>query len=227
MSQSLVIDTQRSQPPQVIFLDAVGTLFGVRGSVGQVYADLAQGFGVEVEPQLLDRTFYQSFKAAGSPAFAVPDPTEIQAEEFAWWLAIASHTFRKAGVLHQFSDFAEFFAELYAHFATADPWFVYPDVIPALARWQRQQIQLGILSNFDSRLYAVVAALDLDPYFSSITLSTEVGAAKPDPRIFQAALHKHHCPPDRAWHIGDRYDEDYQAATAVGLRGIWLHRSPD
>ncbi|HEY9907689.1 MAG TPA: HAD hydrolase-like protein [Thermosynechococcaceae cyanobacterium] len=42
--------------------------------------------------------------------------------------------------------------------------------------------------------------------------------------MFRIALQKHHCSPDRAWHIGDRYDEDYQAATTVGLRGIWLNR---
>ncbi|MEO0490944.1 MAG: hydrolase, partial [Cyanobacteria bacterium J06659_2] len=28
--------------PKVIFLDAVGTVFGVRSSVGQIYRDLAQ-----------------------------------------------------------------------------------------------------------------------------------------------------------------------------------------
>ena len=224
MSQPLPTETLPTQPPQVIFLDAVGTLFGVRGSVGQVYADLARQFGVEVAPEVLDRAFYQSFKAARSPAFAATDPAEIQAEEFSWWLAIARHTFRQAGVLHQFQDFAEFFAELYTHFATADPWFVYPDIPAALTRWQQQKIQLGILSNFDSRLYAVLAALDLERFFSSITISTEVGAAKPDPQIFHTALRKHSCSPDRAWHIGDRYDEDYQAARAVGMRGIWLRR---
>ena len=224
MSQFSVAETLRSQPPQVIFLDAVGTLFGIRGSVGQVYAEVAQRFGVEVAPEVLDRAFYQSFKAAGSPAFTATDPAEIQAEEFAWWFAIASSTFRQADTLHQFSDFAEFFGELYAHFATAEPWFVYAEVPAALELWQQQKIPLGILSNFDSRLYAVLAALNLDSFFFSVTISTEAGAAKPDPRIFHTALQKHHCPPSRAWHIGDRFDEDYQAATAVGMRGIWLKR---
>ena len=118
------MESQPNHPPSVIFLDAVGTLFGVRGSVGQVYSDLSRQFGVEVAPEVLDRAFYQSFKAAGSPAFAAIDAAELQAQEFAWWLAIASQTFREAGVLHQFQDFAEFFAELFAHFATADPWFM-------------------------------------------------------------------------------------------------------
>lgn len=212
--------------PRVIFLDAVGTLFGVRGSVGQIYAELARQFGVSVAPEAIDRAFYQSFRTAGSPAFpGITDPAEIQAKEFSWWMAIARKTFQQAGVFEQFRDFAAFFSALYAHFSTADPWFLYPDVLPALQHWRAQGIALGIVSNFDSRLYAVLDALDLSRFFTSVTISTEVGAAKPDAQVFQAALSQHQCPPEFAWHIGDRYDEDYQAACAVGIHGIWLRRS--
>jgi len=172
----------------------------------------------------LNQSFLQSFRAAGMPAFGDIDRTEIPAREFEWWLAIATNTFQQAGVLEQFSDFAEFFAVLYRHFATAAPWVVYPDVLPALKRWQQLGVPLGILSNFDSRLYAVLEALALADFFESVTISTEVGAAKPDPRVFAIALQKHNCLPSVAWHIGDSFEEDYQAAKAVGMRGIWLRR---
>ncbi|PSB32665.1 HAD-IA family hydrolase [Stenomitos frigidus] len=211
--------------PKIIFLDAVGTLFGVTGSVGGVYADIARQFGVEVSATALNRAFFQSFRAAGRPAFGTIDRAEIPAREFAWWFAIATNTFKQAGVLEQFPDFTEFFAALYAHFATAAPWVVYPDVRSALERWQRMGIPLGVLSNFDSRLYAVLQALDLATFFASVTLSTEVGAAKPDAQIFAIALQKHDCLPNAAWHIGDSFEEDYQAAKAVGMRGIWLRRT--
>lgn len=210
--------------PSVIFLDAVGTLFGVKGSVGAIYSEIARQHGVEVAPAVVDRAFLQAFRAAGTPAFPGRDPSELQAKEFTWWLKVASQTFKQAGVFHQFSDFSIFFSDLYNCFATAHPWFVYPDVPPALKRWQQMGIQLGILSNFDSRIYAVLDALKLSAYFSSVTISTEVGAAKPDPHIFTIALQKHHCLPQLAWHIGDRYEEDYQPARAIGMRGIWLRR---
>jgi putative hydrolase of the HAD superfamily len=213
-----------TEAPRVIFLDAVGTLFGIRGSVGQVYAEIAGKFGVNVAADVIDRAFIQSFKAAGPPAFPTTNPVEIQAHEYHWWLTIATHTFKRSLVFSQFSDFSAFFSVLYAHFATELPWKVYPDVQPALDRWRRQGIQLGILSNFDSRLYSVLEALELRHFFTSITISTEAGAAKPDPRIFHAALQKHDAPLDRAWHIGDSHTEDYQAARAVGMRGIWIRR---
>ncbi len=216
--------SERRKLPNVVFLDAVGTLFGVKGSVGEIYAEVAQRFGVVVPATTLNRSFFQSFRAAGMPAFGDTDRAEIPAREFEWWLAIATNTFQRAGVLEQFPDFAEFFAALYAHFATAAPWIVYPDVLPALKRLQQFGIPLGILSNFDSRLYAVLEALALADFFESVTISTEVGAAKPDPRVFAIALQKHNCLPSGAWHIGDSFEEDYQAAKAVGMRGIWLRR---
>ncbi len=210
--------------PTVIFLDAVGTLFGVQGSVGQIYGEMARQFGVEVPAAELNRAFYQSFRAAGAPAFPNTLAAEIQEQEYIWWKNVVIATFNQLGKLQQFQDFDSFFAQLYAYFATASPWFIYPDVLPALQRWRAFDVQLGILSNFDSRVYAVLDALNLSHFFSSVTISTEVGAAKPDAKIFQVALQKHLCEPGRTWHIGDRFDEDYQAACALGMRGIWLHR---
>jgi len=212
------------QQPQVIFLDAVGTLFGVRGSVGQIYGDLARQAGVEVEAALLNQAFFQTFGAAPKAVFPGVPAAEIPRYEFDWWQAIAAESFERVGVLHQFSDFPGFFAKLYAHFATAEPWFVYPDVLNALKYWQGLGIGLGILSNFDRRLYSVLAVLDLAQFFTSVTISTEIGFAKPEPQIFAAGLEKHRCSSDRAWHIGDSFVEDYQGALAAGLSAHWLQR---
>ncbi|MDB9483317.1 HAD-IA family hydrolase, partial [Dolichospermum circinale CS-537/05] len=83
-----------------------------------------------------------------------------------------------------------------------------------------------VLSNFDSRLYLVLQGLGLKEYFTSVTISTQVHAAKPDPEIFKIALKKHNCSPEDAWHIGDSIRDDYQGAKAAGMRGIWINRNP-
>ena len=150
---------------------------------------------------------------------------EIPLREFEWWEEVAINTFQEAGVWEKFTDFASFFGELYDYFATAEPWFIYNDVIPALEHWQNLGIKLGVLSNFDSRIYPVLDALELTQYFSSVTISTEVGAAKPEAEIFSAGLAKHDCSADAAWHIGDSFTEDYEGAKAAGLKAIWLNRS--
>jgi len=213
-----------AQKPKVIFFDAVGTLFGVQGSVGQVYSQLAQQFGVTVDPEALDLAFLDSFGAAGPLAFPGTAPEDIPEREYGWWWAIAAETFQKVGVLNRFPDFPTFFSTLYDHFASADPWFVYPDTRKTLDHWSNQGTELGIVSNFDSRIHTVLSALELTDYFTSVTLSSEVGAAKPDNRVFEAALRKHDCAPEEAWHIGDSFQDDYQGARAAGLRGFWLKR---
>jgi putative hydrolase of the HAD superfamily len=211
--------------PKVIFLDAVGTLFGVKGSVGKIYSQIAQEFGVEVSGETLNQTFVRSFKASSPPVFPDAEAHDIPQLEFEWWLRVACSTFEQAGVIKQFSDFSSFFSELYIHFGTGEAWFVYPDVLPTLAKWRRMGIELGVLSNFDSRIYSVLQDLQLKDFFESITICTQVGAAKPDPRIFTIALQKHKCLPEAAWHIGDSVTEDYHGAKAVGLRAIWINRN--
>lgn len=213
-----------SDRPSVIFVDAVGTLFGVRGSVGEQYAKVASRFGVDLSAEALNQAFFKSFKAAGSPAFPECDSSELKAKEYAWWFDIAVETFQHVDALSQFSDFEAFFAELFAYFAAINPWEVYPDVPIALKRWQQLGIPLGVISNFDTRIYSVLQGLELLDYFASITISTEAGMAKPDRQVFEVALHKHGCLPQDAWHVGDSFAEDYQAAQKAGLRGIWLRR---
>ncbi|MEG5163371.1 HAD-IA family hydrolase [Microcoleus sp. AT3-A2] len=212
---------------KIIFLDAAGTLFDVRGSVGEVYGKFARSWGVTVSNEELNAAFFQSFADSNPMAFPGKELAKIPQLEFEWWQAVCANAFQIAGVFNQFSDFPKFFVELYAHFATAEPWFVYPDVFPALNKWQQQGIELAVVSNFDSRIYAVLKALNLAEYFTSVTISTEVGAAKPDSQIFTAALQKHNCTAENVLHIGDSFKADYCGAKNAGLNAIWLNRQQE
>ncbi|KPQ36310.1 MAG: putative hydrolase of the HAD superfamily [Phormidesmis priestleyi Ana] len=210
--------------PKVIYLDAFGTLFGLKGSVGDLYSNLARTASVITDPHAVNQAFYQSFGSAESMAFPNVAAEAIPELEYRWWQAVVSQTFEKVGALDQFTDFDSFYAGLYGYFETAAPWRVYGDTLAALKRWQSMGIELGIISNFDSRLYRVLDVLGLRPYFQSVTISTEVGAAKPSAQIFQAALQKHHCKAQEAWHIGDSQLDDYSGARAAGLHAILLDR---
>ncbi len=212
--------------PRVIFFDVVGTLLRVRGSVGQAYSQVAAEYGVGVDPQALDRAFAQAFASAPPPACGGLSGSSLLAWERAWWQQVVRQTFAGVGSLADFGEerFAAFFAHLFEYFAGADPWELYPETLPVLQALQGEGMRLGVISNFDSRLPRVLQALGLEGYFSSLTLSTQVGYAKPDPRIFQAALETQGIPPEAACHIGDSYREDYQGATAAGLRALWLDR---
>lgn len=209
-------------PPQLITLDAVGTLFGLRESVGTVYGRFAAEVGVQVDPAALDVAFFKAFKAAPPCAFPELKASQRAEAELRWWQGVAADTFHRAGVLEQFADFGAFFAPVFAYYATAEPWFLYGDVLPALKDWQEQGIALMVVSNFDSRLYGVLEALGLAPFFKEVWISSEVGAAKPDRLIFERAVASY--PASQVWHIGDSWEDDVLGAQGAGLQAIWLRR---
>jgi putative hydrolase of the HAD superfamily len=194
--------------------------------VGEQYAKIATDFNVRLDPRLINRAFYEVFQTAPRIAFPNLPQSDIPKAEYEWWRSLAEETFSQTFDLAKFLDFEGFFKSLYAYFATSEPWFIYEDTRLALDAWQQQGITLGVLSNFDSRIYAVMENLGLKDYFSSVTISTETGAAKPDPLIFEVALAKHQIEksPDLAWHIGDSFGEDYMGASAAGISAFWLNR---
>ncbi|NJK53869.1 MAG: hypothetical protein HC936_15655, partial [Leptolyngbyaceae cyanobacterium SU_3_3] len=154
----------------------------MRGSVGEVYGKIAWRYGVDVPTHVLNQAFYQSFKAAESPAFPGQDVAEIPRLEFEWWEAIAVSTFQQANVLDQFSDFSKFFAELYSYFATAEPWVVYADVVPTLEKLSDRGIAIG---DDLGRSFSVVGPKLMEAYRQSSqpvpvsrTGTEEVGAAE-------------------------------------------------
>ena len=210
--------------PKVIFFDAMGTLFELQSSVGEIYQQHALKYGIEADAQLLNQTFSKSFKSAPPLAFIADELEVIKQQEFAWWRNVVATTFLQLGLLEKFSDFTDFFAEIYVYFSTKDPWYIFPDTINSLNKWRELKVQLGIISNFDSRLISVLHLLNLEQFFTSITISSVAGAAKPDPKIFKIALDKHKIKAHQAWHIGDSLIEDYQGAKNAGISSFWLNR---
>ena len=210
--------------PKVIFLDAMGTLFGLKSSVGEIYQQYALNYGVKANAELLDRAFGESFKSAPPLAFTATEFATIEAQEFTWWKNVVRATFFQLNLLEKFSNFADFFSDVYSYFATEDPWHIYPDVVPALNRWQDRGIELGVISNFDTRLERVLEALELKQFFTSITISSAAGFAKPNPSIFEVALNKHNFKAGQAWHIGDSFTEDYLGAKQAGIWAFCLNR---
>jgi len=208
-------------PPRVIFFDAADTLFHVKGSVGEAYLSLARKYGVTADRDALQQAFVKAFDAAPPPVFAVQDPQEIKACERLWWFDVVHHVFYRVGL---FEGFDEYFEEVFAYFSRPDAWELYEDTVSTLSELAARKIELGIVSNFDSRLYEILIGLGIDRFFDSVTLASFAGAAKPSPAIFQRALRKHGIAARDALHIGNSLRDDARAADAAGLRGVLLDR---
>jgi putative hydrolase of the HAD superfamily len=85
--------------------------------------------------------------------------------------------------------------------------------------------RLALLSNGGGeRQRAKLERLGLESSFDRIFISDEVGADKPDPRIFEHALAVCGAPRDRALMIGDDAERDIAGALAIGLPACWIAR---
>lgn len=63
---------------------------------------------------------------------------------------------------------------------------------------------------------ALLARADIDHYFQAVVTSSDIGAAKPDPRLLLVVCKKLGVDPGRALYVGDR-SIDHEAATAAGM----------
>lgn len=107
----------------------------------------------------------------------------------------------------------------------------YPDAIEAVDMLRERGVALGICSNLAKPYGAAVKRLF--PRMDAYAFSFEIGAAKPDPRIYHALLERldvRSARPARTdapevWMVGDSARCDRDGAQAVGIEGQYLDRS--
>ena len=105
-------------------------------------------------------------------------------------------------------------------------WSLFPDALDTLDALRG--CRLGVISNGGSvhqrQKLAGVGILDR---FEVVVVSEDVGAAKPDPKIFKSACQAAGAPPSECLLVGDRLDLDALGACDAGLRGVWLDRNDE
>ena len=210
-----------SRRPQGLLLDAMGTLIGLRQSVGDSYAAIAEQHGISADPERLNRVFPRLFRQAPPLAFPGLSGADLQRAEQQWWSDLIAECFEASGHLEPLPK--AFSVALFEHFAEPEPWLVYPDVIQHLERWREAGLKLAVVSNFDQRLIPLLAALGLEPLLDAVVVSSAVGAAKPEPQPLLQALQLMELEPQQVWHIGDS-PEDEASAKAAGVRCLLIKR---
>ena len=100
----------------------------------------------------------------------------------------------------------------------------YRDAAPALAELRVLGVRLVCVSNWDYSLPDVLARVGLADELDGVVTSAAVGARKPDPRLFEAALEVAGCAADEALHVGDTPTEDVEGAKAAGIRALLIDR---
>ena len=101
---------------------------------------------------------------------------------------------------------------------------LFDDVIPTLKTLKERNLTLGLLTNLDRDIKPIYRELGLESYINFTVTSVEVGADKPEPPIFLAALQRAGVDASEAVHVGDQYKLDIIGARGVGITPILIDR---
>ncbi|MDB6134308.1 MAG: haloacid dehalogenase, family protein [Verrucomicrobiales bacterium] len=242
-------------PPQFLYFDCAGTLMHPAEPIGRVYARTAAAFGIHSDPKEIQTRFRKAWKKALRPVYphgpdenvdltwwrkivresllpaplvensrAINDPTLKSGSHGS---SNDDHTGSGTGLgIFETDAFEDCFQTLFRHYARPDAWRLYPEVRPLLEAL-RGKVRMGVLSNFDARLYPLLDGHGLTPFFETIVISSESAACKPDPAIFtRAAAMAGNLPPEVILLAGDDKVNDWQGGAAAGWR-IFPLRRPD
>ena len=205
---------------KAIFFDAAGTLIHLPKSVGFHYALVGRRVGLALDAEALDAAFVACWKHAPERP-AIEGPREE--DDKGWWRDLVNQVIDRIAPQTKDLDRDAFFEVAYPHFAEAGVWELYPDVIEVLEAL-RPRFDLAVVSNFDGRLRMILEHLGVSKFFSHVFLSSELGADKPDPLIYQRVLNLLRLAPNETLHVGDDPVRDWQGAEAAGLSVFRLDR---
>ena len=213
----------KTQPPvDTVFFDVAGTLFGVRGSVGAIYGQYAEQFGFqdgadESVQRQIEASFVISIRETPPLAFPGEMADSIEELEKKWWKSLVRDTFTRIGA---FPRLDEFFETVYQVFRTSEAWQLEENCREILADLMSRKLKLGVISNFDSRLFDLLREFEIEDYFDAVIISSHAPAAKPSPLIFQYALRAIGSQAEGSIHVGDSTRGDYEAARSAGLSAL-------
>lgn len=204
---------------RVVLFDAAGTLLHLPKGVGHPYREVALRHGWEVPAATLESAFGKAWKSAPAPPLTRQRRAD---DDRGWWQSLVGQVLDLCDAPPAM-DREALFAELYAEFIKPGVWALYPEVPEVLERI-RADYPLGIVSNFDGRLRIILQDLGIASFFDHWVISSEVGADKPEPFIYECALKMAGVAPAEALHVGDDPVGDWEAAAAAGLHVFQLDR---
>jgi putative hydrolase of the HAD superfamily len=195
-----------------VLFDAAETLFTTRGTVGEIYASIARQYGSTADPDLIQAAFIRHFKGAG--------PVSV-GDEKPFWKDVVYRVFDEVGMVENFDAF---FDKVYERFHGSQGWMLFPETFDVLKELKNRGLKLGIISNFDSRIYSVLEGLGIRDYFDAVTISSEAGYAKPSREIFNQAVRSLDVPTSSVLLVGDSIYDDVIPAIEAGLAAVLIDR---
>jgi len=205
---------------RAIIFDVGGTLICPARPVGETYADFAYPYGVKLSAEATTTAFFAAFKGCLPRAKGgVPR----HGDDRAWWKLVVRRSLPE-GAFADEKVFASFFEAVYLHYAQPEAWEVYPEVMEVLEMLRDYDVELAVLSNWDSRLHPVLDGHGIGAFIPRRFISAELGWEKPDPAIFRHVTEELRLPPGSLLSVGDHARNDVEAPRKAGWQALQIER---
>ncbi|AEV71667.1 haloacid dehalogenase superfamily enzyme, subfamily IA [Mycolicibacterium rhodesiae NBB3] len=129
------------------------------------------------------------------------------------------HVLRESGVADHHAEI------LYGLMIDPLNWTPYPDTVGVLQSLHQQGVKTAVVSNIAFDIRPAFESIGAAEYVDEFVLSFEVGAVKPNPEIFEAALGRLGVQAQQAVMVGDS-DEADGGARALGCGFVLVHPLP-
>lgn len=206
---------------EAVFFDAGETLLRPHPSFAELFATICEENGRPVTAEQVrgvqERLAPHLVDLAEDTG--VRNPTFSDEDSRTFWIYLYRRFLDELGL----SDGA-LEGALYERFSDSSSYMLFDDVLPALDALARVH-RLGLISNFEGWLEERLVELEVGPRFEVIVISGVELVEKPDPGIYELALHRMGLPAASCAHVGDSIKLDVEPAIALGMSAILLDRA--
>jgi putative hydrolase of the HAD superfamily len=103
---------------------------------------------------------------------------------------------------------------------------LFDEVIEVLEYFKNKGYKIGVISDTSPSLQLTIEQLGLQKYFDSYTCSDIVGVMKPDPAIYNTALHSLEVKAEESIYVDD-YDVEADGARELGFTAFHIDRKSE
>ena len=204
---------------RAVILDWMNTIARAEPDRHEQYIQVCREFGIEASPLKVVRGIYA---ACTQVPQGVPHKFN-ESEDPEVFLRFHNIVLSEVGVKVPRETALEMLKKE-SEIARKERYVLYDDVLPTLKELKKQGLILGLITTLSKDMNLICSNLGLDPYLGFVVTAMEVGAHKPEPPIFLAALERAAVNASEAIYVGDQYDTDVVGAKGVGIKPILIDR---
>ena len=200
---------------KAVFFDWLNTIAHPQPDRHELFSQVARELGVEVPVDRLTKAIYTAEDRVpeGAP------PKWAEGKDEAPFIRYHEVLWGEAGMDVPEETMLKFTREISRRVRSGQvAWVLYDDVLPVVKALKERSLILGLISNL------IMGDVGIESYLDFMVTAQDVGAPKPEPPIFLAALGRAGVDASQAIYVGDQYRTDILGARGVGIAPILIDR---